>query len=658
MLAHGAQRGWKTMSDRARWSRWTSAVIFILLAPVALATPARAVDSAGAMGVPATSSFAAACQEIGRATGHIEAALRFLDRRSVAPDGFARSEALLEEPQLRGLAEWTERCAAHLGLSGQALRRALRSEDPEWLRAELRRERVRLARAAGTAEQSVRPTSPTAGTISGMVTAEGTGTPLEGAYIELYNETGDYFGSTTTDSAGAYSLSGVDAGSYRLRTYNDLGYLDELWDNRPCEPYCNATDGDPVVVTDGSTTVADFALALGGTITGTVTEAGSGTPIESVYVRAYNSRGSWIADGYTDASGVFALRGFQSGSYRVATSNAENTGHLNELWNNRPCYFYWNCDDQDGELVAVTVGATTSGIDFDLPLGGSISGTVTELGSGLALGNAWLEAYISDGQSSLQGFNSVSTNSDGSYSIIGLPSGTYRVRVFDYDGHLSELFDNRPCALSCDLLGGDTVNVTAPSQSTGVNFALALGGQIAGTVTEDGAPASYASVYVWNADPARQWWEYIGQSSWDDGQYLTYVGLPTGSYYLRFFDSGYLSELWGGSHVPLGLDDPTTLGSQVSVTAGFTTNGINAALDRTPLFGDCFETGGFGHWPGTCGHSVCRYDAPLDPACDPCVAQICLADSYCCDTTNGWWDSYCVQEVWRVCGAATCFNWE
>ena len=93
MLAHGAQRGWKTMSDRARWSRWTSAVSFILLAPVALATPARAVDSAGAMGVPATSSFAAACQEIGRATGHIEAALRFLDRRSVAPDGFAQCRA-------------------------------------------------------------------------------------------------------------------------------------------------------------------------------------------------------------------------------------------------------------------------------------------------------------------------------------------------------------------------------------------------------------------------------------------------------------------------------------------------------------------------------------------------------------------------------------
>ncbi len=36
-----------------------------------------------------------------------------------------------------------------------------------------------------------------------------------------------------------------------------------------------------------------------------------------------------------------------------------------------------------------------------------------------------------------------------------------------------------------------------------------------------------------------------------------------------------------------------------------------------------------------------------DPVCDPCVATICTADPYCCNTM---WDAQCVLEVNTICG--------
>jgi hypothetical protein len=50
-----------------------------------------------------------------------------------------------------------------------------------------------------------------------------------------------------------------------------------------------------------------------------------------------------------------------------------------------------------------------------------------------------------------------------------------------------------------------------------------------------------------------------------------------------------------------------------------------------------------------CAHSICSAgNGTLDPACDPCAAQICLVDPYCCTTD---WDVQCVSEVATICGA-------
>ncbi len=56
---------------------------------------------------------------------------------------------------------------------------------------------------------------------------------------------------------------------------------------------------------------------------------------------------------------------------------------------------------------------------------------------------------------------------------------------------------------------------------------------------------------------------------------------------------------------------------------------------------------------GTCAHDKCASGAALASSCDPCVQQICAADPFCCTTQ---WDSQCVQQVQIVCGQTCTSN--
>jgi hypothetical protein len=61
-----------------------------------------------------------------------------------------------------------------------------------------------------------------------------------------------------------------------------------------------------------------------------------------------------------------------------------------------------------------------------------------------------------------------------------------------------------------------------------------------------------------------------------------------------------------------------------------------------------------GPCPGAnCPHDKCIEGVALDPSCGACVADICAADSFCCDTA---WDNLCVEEARTICGSFTCLE--
>jgi hypothetical protein len=67
--------------------------------------------------------------------------------------------------------------------------------------------------------------------------------------------------------------------------------------------------------------------------------------------------------------------------------------------------------------------------------------------------------------------------------------------------------------------------------------------------------------------------------------------------------------------------------------------------------GTCMSGGG----GGACTHPICSTGTKLTASCDTCAAEICAADSFCC---NNSWDATCVGEVASVChqscGGGTC----
>ena len=138
--------------------------------------------------------------------------------------------------------------------------------------------------------------------------------------------------------------------------------------------------------------------------------------------------------------------------------------------------YYNNTYDYNAAMpVDVSVGLETSGIDFALELGGSISGEVTRDSDDQAVSG--IQVLVWD-YSTGTGFGSYQTLTDGTYTITGLPAGDYRLMVIasgtEYAG---EYYDN-----VTDSNTATQVPVTAGSDTGGIDFSLGLGGSISGIV--------------------------------------------------------------------------------------------------------------------------------------------------------------------------------
>jgi len=54
---------------------------------------------------------------------------------------------------------------------------------------------------------------------------------------------------------------------------------------------------------------------------------------------------------------------------------------------------------------------------------------------------------------------------------------------------------------------------------------------------------------------------------------------------------------------------------------------------------------------GDCSHDICTTGGPLGVQCDPCIAAVCLKDSYCCTRE---WDDQCKTNVDLFCPSKSC----
>lgn len=404
-------------------------------------------------------------------------------------------------------------------------------------------------------------------TIAGTITRQDTGESISGATVTLYNQYGYSLESVTTGTDGTYTFGGLAEGTYYVRAAAD-GTIPELYDDVACPFYAYCwpdIDGTPIQVGSEVTSGIDLALAPAGTISGTVTAASSGDPIEA-YLELYSGTGSFLDSVYTGLDGTYEIDELPAGKYYLVAEAAE---YRNELYDDVPCGS--GCDVTTGTRLAVLSGATLSGTDFALDRLGAITGTLTRESTGVALQSERVEAFDSSGFY----VRGVYTDSGGTYRLGSLEPGTYYVRSDTYD-YRNEVYDDVPCGTSCDVTTGTPLTITLDTTTSGVDLALARLGSITGTVTHtvSGNPIA-AGVEVVAYDEAGGYRRSSYTSS--VGTY-TLERLQPGSYTLATRSDTFLDELYDDMPCPDGCD--VTTGDPVSVTVDTATPGIDFALDR------------------------------------------------------------------------------
>jgi 5-hydroxyisourate hydrolase-like protein (transthyretin family) len=322
------------------------------------------------------------------------------------------------------------------------------------------------------------------GSISGSVTVEDGGAPLEGVTLWLFDEAGVQVLLAVTEADGRYRFAGLPAGDYRVVTTDavDQGLTDEAFDGVACgldSYFCSTLDGvTPVAVRLGKETAGvDFSLEPLGAIAGRVTDAETGSPQELVQIWIVDPRNASFAaaTATTDIDGRFLGGPLPRGEYTVFTERGPFSAELiDELYDDIPCFFR-SCDPATGTPVRVASGTTTGGIDFSLRRGAAIEGRVTLEATGRAARSTHVAAVGAAGRFVAGG----EVEEDGRYRLPGLVDGDYRVLTFSPPGLVDELHDRIQCVyetgLACDLLEGTPVHVEVGAAPPTVDFALASG---------------------------------------------------------------------------------------------------------------------------------------------------------------------------------------
>ena len=392
--------------------------------------------------------------------------------------------------------------------------------------------------------------------ITGTITDKD-GNPLKNILVDVSDfETGFWVGFGETNTDGVYRAA-VRPGSYVVNTFaREQGFADKYYNDKT-----NFDEADRVDLLVESETISgiDFVLASGGSISGNVTDGSVG--ISGIEVNAFEyNNDSWINDGITDETGNYTIKGLPTGAYRIRAEDP--SGRF-------PGVFFGGSESVLSWELAVAVntvnGEDRSGINLELPQGGSIKGSVTDGTNPLA--DISVEAF--EFNTGLW-INASDTDSTGNYTIT-LPEGEFRVRAFDNEGKFpSEYFDNVG-----NWNEADPVTVTIGKSNTGTNFTLSEASFISGEV-QDNKNKLLKGINIEVFDFDSDDWINVGISD-QNGKYK--IPVRPGKYRVGAipFDPGFTPVFFNSlaGNVP-SWDDA----SPVSVTASNNAANINFKLLR------------------------------------------------------------------------------
>jgi hypothetical protein len=255
-----------------------------------------------------------------------------------------------------------------------------------------------------------------------------------------------------------------------------------------------------------------------------------------VYLQEYNAQeGYWMARGQdnADENGAYDMDGIASGArFRVVSD-----GPPNGIFK----YEYATGESAEFEVTDIATTAPT----LTLTVGGTIDGTVTSDGSTTGLeGARVIASRFLDGYYQYE--RETDTIEDGTYSVVGLRDGVYRLQI-SARNHLPEYFDDVP--VDDDAVGFETITIEDGNAVVDKNGSLTPASVVRGQVSgpEGALQGIVVSAYRRVVDESGTSWQSFQRYDVtdEDGAYAI-DDLPAGTYRIGFvdYDGNFVEEFY------------------------------------------------------------------------------------------------------------------
>lgn len=426
-------------------------------------------------------------------------------------------------------------------------------------------------------------------------------------------------GGTTTDSDGAYSLAGLEAGTYLLMaSHPDYGML-FLGGSRE-----NATQVTIAGNSVGSTD-RNISFPRGYSIEGTLsTGDNSEARVCAASYRITESPGwgEFVGSNCFTAPGPWRLKGLKPGSYRIRFD--AQTGNLRSV-------FLGGSTDFNSASVVEVSNSDVSNVNATIPAGKSISGKIVDTAPA-PVQSACVVAFKqnSDGWGYGMWAGSSCTTTNGEFVIRGLEDGDYKLRVESPMN--SEYTPGFWSSTGAPVRSFDEAQLfTLGNSISGLNQTLMTGPKFIGVVKDGSTPVAQVCVNAFKKTGTYGWGEWGGSScSGADGK-INIRGLSAGNYTFEVrpnagsFQSGWYVQNSSTTQVSSSAT-VSALGSvnvdlgNITLVAGKIATGRIVNASNSPIPGVCIgalkdSPNGWGEWAGSaCSQGDGRFTIRgLDP---------------------------------------------
>jgi protocatechuate 3,4-dioxygenase beta subunit len=311
---------------------------------------------------------------------------------------------------------------------------------------------------------------------------------------------------------------------------------------------------------DGPAGTAFVTLDPTATIAGRISDQRNGEPLWAD-VQTLTADGFWGYTAVTDPDGSYQLQS-DAGSFYVF-AEVPNGAYVPEFYPDQPCpgslfTGVQPCIEAGAQAIAVADGATVSGIDIALNIGGRIAGAVRDRVTGAPISGASVWLFHDDGTPIYPNPFSAPATTDaaGRYVFQGLLTDGYLAYAAAAP-YGSELWNRIDCAgtlqQSCIPLAGTPIPVMRDELTSDVDFDLPRLASIHAVVASPVLDYTFWSLTIYDASGG-----FVTSSTSVNGVDAVGGPLMPGSYFAVVSTDGFFPQLWNG--IDCTADCATLLG--------------------------------------------------------------------------------------------------